>query len=233
MSQSQRVHGGDVAEPGTDFALAEDVSEVALQGGVGRGEEDERRVASRGAGAEEEGEGGVRRGESMAADTSESVGLEDVSPAAIIVPKATISDVCELAKAEDWTALLNMISAHPLLLNQCNDADENKGGLLHIAATKESSVAFVQDLIKRGATVDIRDQEGKTPLHYACDCRHVSFAKVLLEHGSNVVCEDNDGATPLHWACDKVNVALATVLLEHGADINAKTNVSGFFHPNN
>jgi len=52
-----------------DFALAEDVSEVALQGGVGRGEEDERRVASRGAGAEEEGEGGVGRGESVAADT--------------------------------------------------------------------------------------------------------------------------------------------------------------------
>jgi ankyrin repeat protein len=42
-----------------------------------------------------------------------------------------------------------------------------------------------------------QDADGQTPLHYACNCEHVSVVRILLESGADTSILDSDGNTPL------------------------------------
>ena len=64
-------------------------------------------------------------------------------------------------------------------------------------ATKSPKV--LQAMIKRGASVNVADTSGDTPLHWAVrDCK-VESVKLLLEAGANVTAIDNDGRIPSYW----------------------------------
>ena len=51
------------------------------------------------------------------------------------------------------------------------------------------------------ATVNDRDQQGATPLHWAAISNHVVVARFLIDAGADVNAVGSDlMATPLHWA---------------------------------
>ena len=72
--------------------------------------------------------------------------------------------------------------------------------------------------LAKGADVNAKDKEGKSPLHYA---ERKAVAELLLAKGADVNAKDNEGKTPLHCATRKDTVEL---LLATGADVNAKDN---------
>jgi ankyrin repeat protein len=82
----------------------------------------------------------------------------------------------------------------------------------------------VQDLIKRGADVNSKNNYGLTPLHFSSIENHIELAKLLLERGADVKAKDNDGYTPLHLASISNYIELAKLLIDRGADVNAKDN---------
>jgi ankyrin repeat protein len=79
----------------------------------------------------------------------------------------------------------------------------------------------VQDLIKRGADVRAKDNNGNTPLHYVSINNHIGIAKLLLDRGADVGAKNIWGQTPLHWASYKDNIEIAKLLLDAGADVKA------------
>ena len=63
-------------------------------------------------------------------------------------------------------------------------------------------------------------EDGRTPLHIACENGQVDAARLLLEKGAEVDRADKDGATPLFIACWNGHVDVARLLLDNGAEVD-------------
>ncbi|MGI9471928.1 MAG: ankyrin repeat domain-containing protein, partial [Rubripirellula sp.] len=81
----------------------------------------------------------------------------------------------------------------------------------------------VRFLLKRGATIDSRDIEGKTPLIHACTGPFAETVQLLLDEGADVNAKDsNEGFTPLMMAAGLDQPEIVKILLENGADKDAE-----------
>jgi ankyrin repeat protein/serine/threonine protein kinase len=89
--------------------------------------------------------------------------------------------------------------------------------LLHIAA-KIGFKELVQQLIKDGANVAIRDSKKRTPLHYAAT-KEVA-ALLMLDINARTA----HGNTPLHLAVQSNRPEIASFLIANGAKVNVKNN---------
>lgn len=74
-------------------------------------------------------------------------------------------------------------------------------------------VDLVKKKIKRWGNVDVRDENGRTPLFFVCDFR---VAKLLIERGADVNACDMFGETPLHHVH---NEQIMKLLIRNGAQI--------------
>ena len=72
---------------------------------------------------------------------------------------------------------------------------------------------MTRKLIAKGANVNARDIDERTPLHYAVDNGGLERTQILLNHGAKVTVRDNRGWTPLHFAVKEADVDKARALL--------------------
>lgn len=79
----------------------------------------------------------------------------------------------------------------------------------------------VKMLLAKGADVNAKDSEGKTPLMNAAYYGRKEIVKFLLEHGADVNARYVDGCTALIWAAGEGEAETLEILLQHGADIHA------------
>lgn len=72
--------------------------------------------------------------------------------------------------------------------------------------------------------VDVKDDEGFLPLHWAARFDHREIAEFLLTNGAEVDGRESHEMTPLHIAASSSSEDVAALLIEHGADVNARDN---------
>ena len=97
---------------------------------------------------------------------------------------------------------------------------------LHIAA-QAGSVPAIQWLLAHGATVDLRNSEGETPLHEAACFLQPEAIKALLAAGTDINLNSADySATPLlnvlsnkHTVTPR-EIETIELLLDRGSDVN-------------
>ncbi|MDC8785301.1 ankyrin repeat domain-containing protein [Roseateles koreensis] len=89
---------------------------------------------------------------------------------------------------------------------------------LMLAAIK-GRLDWVQALVKKGAPVN---QDGWTPLHYACSGPDNGVAQWLISQGADINSRSPNGSTPLMLAAGYGALDLTPVLLKAGADASLR-----------
>ena len=112
---------------------------------------------------------------------------------------------------------------HALLEFVAVDAhNENGCTPLHRAAACGNYEA-VCALIGRGATIDIQDNKGETPLYNAVMMYdNWRIVAELLNRGASVHTQNVQGQIPLHIAANRGGYRAVRLLLEHGAPVDAQ-----------
>jgi ankyrin repeat protein len=126
----------------------------------------------------------------------------------------------------------------PAIVNEAHGKEDKMP--LHWAAGRKGAARLVEDLIARGALVNVCDKNGDTPLHKAVGARDPETVRILLEHGADVdkANEAKRYNAPLFSLVNSgfgedgarnTNAEIAKLLLEHGADpdIKAKESING------
>lgn len=113
-----------------------------------------------------------------------------------------------------WSKDIELCS---LYLEHGNISLENTDILTRIYNSNEDIIRF---LLKAGASPNVRDKEGRTPLHDAVDNSKIESVKMLLQAGADVNAKDNNGNTPLSIAAEMSCMKLCKLLLEAGATVD-------------
>ncbi|KQJ99167.1 ADP-ribosylation factor GTPase-activating protein AGD3 [Brachypodium distachyon] len=85
-----------------------------------------------------------------------------------------------------------------------DDLDDRYEGfsLLHLAC-RVADVGMVELLLQYGASVNLSDSRGQTPLHHCILKGRHQHAKLLLSRGANAHATDRDGRSALQYAMDR------------------------------
>jgi ankyrin repeat protein len=88
-------------------------------------------------------------------------------------------------------------------------------------AVKFGGLDRVRTLLRENPEcVNVRDNDGRTPLHCAFeDTQHgEQMIELLIEHGADTSAKDNEGRTPFDRMLENGRPDLADVLRRHGGD---------------
>ena len=98
------------------------------------------------------------------------------------------------------------------------------------SAMEQEDVNQIQQMVRQNPElVNVKDENGRTPLHFAAWEENADFARFLLGHQAEVDVKDKWGRTPLFIATYEEplvfdRVPTVSLLLENGADVNARDN---------
>lgn len=106
--------------------------------------------------------------------------------------------------------------------------EEESGNELKMDAihgfAREGELDNLIKCLESGVPADLKDSEGRTPLHWAVDRGHLNIAELLVSRNAEVNAKDNEGQTPLHYAAMCERGDIAEYLVKHKADRNLKDN---------
>lgn len=84
--------------------------------------------------------------------------------------------------------------------------------------------SYFQDAVSN-RNLNMRFDDGQTPLHIASILGHAGIVNYLLENNAKVDIQDSIGTTPLHEAVRYGNVEIVKMILNAGGNVNAKDNL--------
>ncbi|KAJ7111396.1 ankyrin repeat-containing domain protein [Mycena epipterygia] len=87
---------------------------------------------------------------------------------------------------------------------------------LHVVAYWD--LGATAELYIDGDSLSLGDEEGWTPLHWACFKESATVRKLLLDRGAAIDMRDSHDWTPLFWASFNGDIEALTNLLDRGAD---------------
>ncbi|KAJ4827900.1 hypothetical protein Tsubulata_021760 [Turnera subulata] len=102
---------------------------------------------------------------------------------------------------------------------QVDTRRESKGwSELHVAVAGDRTEEVMVGLAKGLGRLDLRDKEGRTPLHLAASRGNIRCATLLLQSGADKDAKSRDGRTPLYRAAANGDRRMVEMLIQMGAD---------------
>ena len=104
------------------------------------------------------------------------------------------------------------------------DAITNLGkNIIHLSSEGNQPSLMIYFLIKEKLDIYTRDENGSSPLHWACFSGAKDSIKFLIGLNADIDAQDKEKLTPLHLAAFYNREEIIIQLLQNGADKNAKT----------
>lgn len=164
-------------------------------------------------------------------------GVDDEELELKIIEAAREGDLDELKQLIDagadpsiGLAFVSTADAARLLLNAGADVSATptaEGGTALHGAALEGVKEIVSILLDSGADPHLKNDHGKTPLHFAAR-ENPEVGHLLLEAGADPDARDQDNKTPLHEAVIEGDSETVEVLLEADADPDARSSEERF-----
>jgi len=110
------------------------------------------------------------------------------------------------------------------LIEEGADMKAKNNALFVAARAYKGALEMTQFLISHGVDVNVKMDDGWTPLHAAAGGREASLevVQLLISHGADVNAKSNDGRTPLGSTLFGRHIRIAQLLISNGADVNVK-----------
>lgn len=96
-----------------------------------------------------------------------------------------------------------------------------------IVSAIKGDVEGVRRALKEGATINVRDNRGRTALLIATHDNNVALARVLIAAGADVNVKDNIGDSPFLYAGAEGRDDILRMTLEAGADLKSVNRFGG------
>ncbi|XP_078074185.1 acyl-CoA-binding domain-containing protein 6 [Mustelus asterias] len=77
---------------------------------------------------------------------------------------------------------------------------------------------ILKALVSKNVDVNLKDEEGRALLHWACDRGHKDLVDMLLQQKAEINSQDSEGQTALHYASACEFADIVELLLNSGAD---------------
>jgi ankyrin repeat protein len=113
----------------------------------------------------------------------------------------------------DITMVKDILAKNPSI---CKSKGKSGEVSLHYAAFKGNK-DMINLLIAKGADVNDKENDLKTPLHLAAFASDPEVAKLLISKGAQINAKDNNGKTALDYAKESNNFAMVKFLVKNGA----------------
>ena len=140
--------------------------------------------------------------------------------------------LCKLLSAcrrADQVAVLHTLGLHPGLINERWAGEEfsvagsgrvNRGEAAIMVASAGGNEALVQELVKRGAEVNARSEDGLDALMLASELGRTAVVAMLLNHGADPNTRNEDH-TALGLAASEDHLPICLLLVARAADLYA------------
>jgi len=91
-------------------------------------------------------------------------------------------------------------------------------------AVKNNNLGDIKKLISQGASINSKDEYGRTALYWAAQQGYLSLAKLLIANNANInfISTNDDSWTPLIVSSYGGHTKVVDLLVSHGADIEVK-----------
>ncbi len=118
------------------------------------------------------------------------------------------------------TEVKNISPPKNAVTNQVNSQQELID--LFFAAAKTGNEEVINEFLKYGFPVDVRNKDGYTPLMMAAYYGHQNIVATLIGKGADRCARDNKGNTALMGAMFKLEWSIVKQLRKTDCDVNAK-----------
>ena len=122
-----------------------------------------------------------------------------------------------------------------LLLDTSLDFSQRRDGLCYsYCGRKELVLLMIRSYINRGYDLDLRNINGKTPFHWACQSGNTKMVQSIIssskDSGFELNKRDCYGHTPFHFACQSGSAELVQFMItsskDYGFDLNKRDDAS-------
>lgn len=141
---------------------------------------------------------------------------------------------------EGFVEALSTALSSTLYAMQQRDPQELGQELMNcLASGGEENLGSLIDMVRRGASLDVRGSNNNTPLHCAVQsydtlCDNIAnkalfgfLISTMIEHGADINAQNEFGQTPLHYATYYyTDTELVEILLQHNPDTGIR-NIDG------
>ncbi|EAY06523.1 ankyrin repeat protein, putative [Trichomonas vaginalis G3] len=144
-----------------------------------------------------------------------------------------LQNISELEKSNDFSNIykfLDKISKDnnrimtSIAFNELAETKDSYGFYIIHKAAEYGNLRLVERLVEHGFDIEIKNNNGDTPLIWASYYGHLEVVQYLISVGADKEAKNNNGDTALIWASRDGHLEVVQYLISVGADKEAKDN---------